>query len=463
VVSLSTEHKIVIVCTLLDHKPSQVTVMLTKELMGLSLENIAHQKDRSFFNAITTEMKRVVDGSTRRGEFLVHPSIEKIRKLITDRTGLNIELIFSYEIGYNASVRTPALDKNHILYESAVRTEGSVSNRDLRKHLREANRKFTGTIDILNGRVSGDYSKIVSSVYVGPKLFDILTPEEVSAILLHEIGHLMTYYFYLGRVTIMNHCLGEVLRTFTETESPARRVEILKVIQEECDLDGIDVENISKIKSGVQATQMVAYEFISEYSSVTNTPTYDIRTWEAVSDQYVSRMGGAVHLATGLDMMHRLGGDVAYRGKMAHYATQLGNLLTVGFFAGAVGLALTMGSALGLLFIPAVIIASIAFADNPADIYEPIGKRLNSIRKDVIDAMKDKSLTRAQRRELSDDLAKLDEVIKPINENINVFDALRTIFRPTYRRESSRIRMIQQLEELANNRLFAIANKLQTM
>lgn len=418
--------------------------MIIKANSIFSMESVAYQLDLKFFRALTKAIEELragksLTGDTKKDRKAIEQS--NIEKIIADNTGMLVQVHTPRDIGLNAFVSVPVLDRNHPLHDKYAREYvKAVTTKKMLK-----NGPVTGTIDLQTGKVSGDYSKISIHISAAAQLIesDAFQPEEVAAIFLHEIGHVMTYFEYLGRNVILHHVMGDLVRNYNESMSMQHRVEIIKSVKSNLDLDAIEPTVVAEIADGETVQQLIISEYACQYHSATNTHLYDFRTWEALADQYAARHGAALAQATALDKLYRYSGDAAYMGNVKYLIWR-----TFDFIA------LTVFSPFALLIM--------ALAE-PYEIYDMPIQRINRLRQDLINATKDKSLSKELRVRLMNDIADIEKLTAGLKDRESAFMLVWKNVFPTIRRQSNRTAMMQKLEELANNEIFVRSNRLKTL
>lgn len=413
----------------------------------LSLEAIAYQKDTRLFNEMVLairsirENKQRIVGNPKRDYNIFAES--KIEERLFKLTGIKIKMQSGWYMGPNAYVIPPQLDVNHPLMDDVRRN--FISNDDAVKRIRKAKGAVAGHIDLEKGRVSGIYSEIRSTVFVAGQLLQdkTFTVEESAAIFLHEIGHLMSYYEFLGRNVVLQHVMGDLVREFTDGVSMQHRVEILEATADTLELDAVDPDAVAKVKKTETVQTLILSEYANKWNSATKTHLYDQRTWEAMADQFVARVGAARHLATGLDKLMRIVGSDAYRSNLEF---------------------LVLETFRGLIMLPlAPLLAMVMALSEPWEVYDPPGERLQRIRRDLVNATKDSKIDKEYRRRLQDDIDEINRLLEGIKDRETFMMVIwKTVF-PGIRKQVNRGKMIQELEALANNEMFAMANKLRTI
>jgi hypothetical protein len=369
----------------------------------------------------------------------------RIEETVFKYTGISVKLTVLQGLGLGAYVVPPPLDRNHPLMSGVRRWQ---SNSLLTQHIfnKEAVDKISGTVDLQKGQVGGIFSRIQCPIYMGTSLVqgDRLSPEENAAVFLHEVGHVMTYFEYLGRSVTLNHVLGDLTRKYSEQETYQKRLDIISYVKHTLDLDSIDERRAAEMVDGEALLTLVVSESVMDPINATDTPAYDARSWEALADQFVSRLGGARYLATGLDRKDRLTGSSSYRTNTQHLMIQV---CTVIFYSIPV-------------FTPFFLLGLINGVDPKASVHDTPEERLKRLRQDVVDAMKNPKLDKEYRIRLQEDADVIADLLKNMKDREGLFSFLWTRLRPGSYRQFKRGNMITELETMANNELFVKANKL---
>lgn len=419
---------------------------MNAQLFGeLSLENINFADNKEFFNALVVEVKRLRRDLKKVLPKRINP--EKpvdagyFGKIIKEHTKLNVPMTFlPVEYGYNAAVQPPQFDKNHPLYTPANKMY--LSSKDSKDRL--SNGLVTGSVDLATGKVSGEWTKIEHWLYVTPMIVSTseFTDEELAGIILHEVGHLITYYVYLGRVLSLNHALHEINSRWNDSMSYDHKVNLIKHVNSSIDMMALDPDALAEVKGSQTVTTMVVSEFANAPISAHNTSSMDYRSWEALSDQYAMRNGAGLHIASGVAKLSRLNGNSSYWSDGRHFIM---NIFSLPFI---------------VIGLPMVVLMMLM--NKPYDTYDPPGERLKRIRREAINAVKNTKMPKDVRRQYENDIDQMQKLIDETNDKDSwlMFTWKHVI--PSVRREEKNAEILNQLELLANNELFVLANKLKS-
>lgn len=416
--------------------------MLTSKRLSIGLEAIQVQNEL-FFKDLVLAFARL------RG--LSNPNEKSIEgvgfaDIVKRHTGLTIRLNLDPSSDINAYVIPPMVDKNNPLIYDWWKPH--IANTDVKKFIKAKRSDIiNGWVDLQRGKVGGIFSEIVHQVHVHRGLVDskLLSDEERAAIFLHEIGHLFTYYEFLGHTLTTNVILHAATQAFFKADDLIKRTQIVDETCKALDIDLEDPEALVHCTSKEVFQTVVLRKAILNAKSSTGSSIYDITATEALADQYAIRQGAGRHLATGLDRVHRYyGGSPSYQSTAIHlFATIIRVVL---FFA-------LLFPTFGLIFIVLLI--------NPAmKLYDDPGARLGRMRRELVAGLKDRDVPPAQRQACVSDIEAIDALLKNIDDKRTLMEVFYTSVLPGGRRQYQQLKFQVELEKLVNNQLFVTAEKL---
>lgn len=303
-------------------------------------------------------------------------------------------------------------------------------------------------IDLVNGRVWGDLAEVPHEIGMGSAFRDFgFTPEEEAAIFLHEIGHIMTQYEMVFRLTRTNWILQEYSERIANTNDKTKRMVIVREIEEVTGQPVYGKEFLAGADSANSVSVVLLNSEIQNNREELGIDFYSMRGTEVLADRYVSRLGYHVHLASGLTRLYK------------EFDIMIGkdSSLVASLFMQGLAILIVTVFTLGM-FLLLVLLSGPAGANN--EIYDDPVKRIQVIRKDAINRLKETTKPEAKRR-----LVKEIEQIDSFTERYKDFDL--TIFRlgwniisSTARQGFSSSRLQKALEHLAANELNVAAEKL---
>jgi hypothetical protein len=406
---------------------------------SLSLESVDFQ-GVEFFKQMTTIyalMKSLPEN--KMGD---SPQAQDLMKLIKSHTGLTVSL----DIGvYPASVEIPAVNKNNVLANSFIREY--LSSSDGLKMIANSKGVVKGSVNLRTGKVTGVFADISAIIHMPTEMIagSKYSAEELAAVTLHEVGHLVTYYEFMSRSVTTNQALAGMSKALDGTNDIDERTSVLITTTKALNLKAVDEAALARTKGSQTAEIVVLSQVVQESKAELGSNIYDFSSWEYLADQYTARMGAGRYVVTALDKLHRGVWNISFRSLPAYLFFEAFKLV--------------------LLFSPLNSIAATLFMmDSEGDgTYNTPEIRFKRVRQQIVLNMKDKDLTQDDRARLTADLAAIDAVLEHVNDRRQFFGVLWDTIWPNARKARSQAILQQQLEELAMNDLFARANDLKQL
>jgi len=416
--------------------------MLSSKRLSIGLEAIQVQSD-VFFKELTLAFHRLRNEKAYEGKALANVGVAAI---IKRHTGLTVDFKIDKSNDINAYVIPPMVDKNNpLIYDW---WKPYVDNTDVKKFIKAKRSDIIkGSVDLARGKVDGIFSEIVHQMFIHRGLVDtlLLTDEEKAAICLHEVGHLFTYYEFLGHTLTTNVILHAATQSFFKSDDVLKRTQILDETCKALEIQLDDPEALVKCTSKEVFQTVVLRKAILEAKSSLGSGIYDITATEALADQFAVRQGAGRHLATGLDKIHRhYGGGPSYFSTAVHVMATIVRVIL--FFA---------------LIIPTFGLIFLILLFNPAiKVYDEPEARLARMKRELVASLKDKTLPPQQRKALVDDIDAVDALLAKIDDKRGLMELFYTSVLPSGRRQYQQLRFQVELEKLVNNQLFVTAEKL---
>ena len=410
-----------------------------------SLEAIAFQPNSIFFKELTL----IFDGLSKLDEPTKKDfKATGIEKLVKDTLGIKIAVDIDPTPIPNAYVCPPQIDKNHPLIVNYMRYDKGSS--DGLAGISVNGGILTGQIDLRTGYISGPIADIECDLFVTLGLLKISTfsAAERAAIFLHELGHINTYIEYLVHAVTANYVLQAVARGWAQTDVMVKRIQIVRDAEKALKLSQDDAETLAGNQSSEIVQTLLLSKAIEASRSELGSSIYDMRGWEALSDQFATRYGAGRDLATGLDKIMRIVGHSSYYGTATFMAIEAAKLTAwIGItFAGFIPL-----SVLILMFNP------------NARLYDEPGERFTRIRGQLVEALKSKTISTKYRNSLLSDIEAIDQLLEPINDRRGILELFWTTIIPEGRRQYNQQQLQQDLEAMALNDLFTASAKLKSI
>lgn len=421
----------------------------------ISQEAVAFQGGRSkLFNELSARMAMLIDGG--KWSQLELDKL-KLGDLVLKETGLNID--FRLELNLvNASALPPVFDVNNPLLDrfraygfdtSESIDEIVVSYRKITAFTKE----LSGSIDRKNARVTGVFSKILNTVRIGSGLWITakLTPEEVAAVILHEMGHVFTFMETLTQTVTLNMALGSATQALAKLDKSEQRLQLIYEVEKTLDVKLDDAKSLADSKPSDITFQALFLKAAMDKKlhAATNSATYDMRSSEFVADQFAARHGAARALFTGLDKLttalgsdHRMSTGVWITFQALTYS-----MLFLYLFVSPV----TSIIVYTLLF---------TFMDPETKEYDDPRERFVRIRHDLVQALKDKTLPKPTHERIVADIEFIDKAIVGITDRRMLITYIWIALTSGRRHQFNQMRFQQELEQIVNNDLFLKASQL---
>jgi len=429
---------------------------LTEEWMTESMQALGFDTAKRLFKGLTDIIVTAREQKRYTTKELMSTGISN---LILKETGLNVVVIAGTDASINAWAVPPDLKQNHALiagpFQEYYNGKGAV------KQLSKFGGRITGQVDDVSGTVNGDLSKIKLKIGItggalrGPSeraegksleeiraLSSTLYPEEAAALLLHELGHLWSYFRYMTVEVWVNQVLSTAFRAVSEAKEDNVKIALYKNAKEAL---GVEVDVESLVAADQQETYLVfSRAHQAKMRSSTGGYVYDMTSYESLSDQFATRHGAGKYLSTGLNKIHRMTWDAATLNTFQHVALQgvlLMSMIGVSVLVPAIGVYIVM--------------ILIALGRPDADTYDTATVRLKRIKEQMIDQLK-----HGGEQSIAEEITVVDAIIQELNDKRSFYEFLFTTFIPTGRAERKQRDFQRKLEELTHTDLAWMQQRL---
>jgi hypothetical protein len=352
------------------------------------------------------------------------------------------------------AIYTPQIRGNHIFNDKEFiawlkeiqrddLVEGQIKN--ILKKIKQ--QKINARVDLVHGKVSGAYAQIelrmlmLKEMYVAHSKF---LAEEVAAIMLHEIGHAFTYYEFVERGVTTNQSLA-LLTTVLDSRNVANKEFVFAEYSKTFDLDSEKTEALKKCKDAYTMNLIILDQAIEESISELGKSIYDVNSCEYLADQFAARFGAGKYLVTGLDRL-------------------MGQYKTITFVITTFSYLILITTT--ILFPPGALLWLLMLIANPDknnEIYDNMHARINRVRLQNLEQLKDKDLSNEVRAILLKEIDDIDLVLSKYKDELNFSEKVAYVFRPGYRSAHKYEKLQKDLENIAGNDLFLLSAKLKTV
>lgn len=302
-------------------------------------------------------------------------------------------------------------------------------------------------IDLVKLQISGEILKdLPFTSYIGTSWFDAtpgFTDAEITAVILHELGHGFNTIATLSDYIWLNYMLTDGIDVLLGNKRNVYKLEVLdqtwveKNIAKEMREDFVNKRSPAQARRAIMATWKKApRHYLFENNGASQ------KRDEQMADMFTTRLGYGRALAVALNRSDK------YHGLVTDQRTTV---------AGGIGRV-----ALAILGLPLILVWMLVVSGtsdmNLEGKYDNPRERNMKIRMDLINqlkSIKDRSLVSA----IQQDIDTMDVLIKEYHNDTTLFDALYDFASPVGRKEKRLLVHEENLEHLFNNDLFVTANR----
>lgn len=272
----------------------------------VGLEALMYQGE-NFLSALASGINKIKE----KGKFDTASIKEgNLNTIASKFTGMNVTI--QIQPGYNAYMYMPPMDNSHPFqnnYLVEVPLFGSGGEIILK-----GKGDPIAEINYNTATVGGVYSQIPVNIFLGKSFFNSkFTSEEIAAIILHEIGHAYTYFYYLGRMYFANFLISSYAQEIMGTRDVSRRKILIKAAVRRL---GLELHNPNALaeqptldKNKMETLFINAHRYT--LANTTGTDIYDFRSCEQLADYFATMHGAGPHLISGLNKFYEMTGNDA--------------------------------------------------------------------------------------------------------------------------------------------------------
>lgn len=410
-----------------------------------SLEFMEFQND-SFFKDLSEAVGRIREHPEPTTKVVFDSGIEDI---VNKRLKTSVEFFIDPAFYPNAYVLLPQLDKGHPFF---IEWKDRVSN-DMGRLVANLDTvlKRTGTVNIEKAEVSGIFSAIpVRTCITLGLLKSNATDQEVAAIVLHELGHLFTYYYYTLHGTIGGFISTAIASAAAGAKGDAERTVIYQKGARAMGIDDISVSTMLHQTADQNAEvlqSLYIHQTADNLRSQTGHGMYEMKCCEQLADAFAARFGAGLALTKGLLLIS--GGGRETFNRPVYYASLALSL---------VSMIIALNSPVSAGFQIALLLFSGDVYDGS---YDALPDRIRYIKQHLIEGIKKSKIPDNIRKSFLQDIAEIEKLAKGVNYNPSLHQILRRIIFPHVRRKAKSVEFQKTIEDMLYNETFIHAAKLQ--
>lgn len=442
-------------------------------MLHVAQELITYQTQDKFPEQLSGIISRIYEkidsGKYKNNDVIIKTSeeVKEISFLIRDRFNLNMPFdkeLHAYVpaavIPFLSDYLTEAVSLNNLGPETIGNLFGVVN---IYKHVsqlekeREAyfkrihNRR--GYVDRKLARVGGYLADVKNYLIVDfffLKKHDI-TPEEASAIVLHEIGHAFTGLETHHRMSTSNSTVMDII----EDINGGRKDKAFYRFKRYFDKNDLDNSSLGNDDEITDFYGKLANKYIEELNTQMGNYKYDQTNFENLADSFATRFGMGKPLVSGLHKLHTNYGTVQSNSNLL-YATLF--LIDITLLA----LMLVLTGAIGVALC-ALIIFCIYNQSNSHMTYDFPIERYNRIKNSVVNHLKNQHLPKEFTRDLIKQYTFIDDVIKNSMYFKDVLSRISDWIVFNNRENNYHIQVQQNIENNLNSVLFVKSAQIRTL
>lgn len=423
----------------------------------IALEMIDFQ-DNSFgiqIEAIVSKIQIAIN----EGELFVNETAE-LQSLIFKRTGLRVVLVTDTTL----AAILPFYSNKHSIFIADL-FKGNFPIKDQDKILNQSHDK-KGYVDIKKAKVSGVFSEYTNRLWINfSMLFNhySASPGEVTAILLHELGHAFSVCEYSDRLESNNQILAnvaiEIMSAKKEKDLSYIYRELSKVNKNTTEEEVETLVNGNKVIAGYTWFKTV----IGSVSSQTSNGKYDETSFEQLADNFSARFGYGRQLITVLDKLHDYFGNPEKNktwNSLRHISTALFSYFYLALTAFSLSAIFPIGLYLSLVGFIVLMVSGENFKDYT---YDELKIRYKRIRREYVELIKTLDIPSEELKTILDNIYFMDNIVNNTHRYNSIVSKIANVLFSSNRKANQAIQEQQLLEELAMNDLFISAATLKTL
>lgn len=421
-----------------------------------------------FHEELTSTIKYIVETETPRTFYRDKENQKKITDVIKKYTGINVVISAEYKC---FAMMPPDLNKNHTLIDNIYRE--FYENRELKKQ----KGTIEAFVDIKNFKIGGAFKDIKVELFLDPEMMwdtahayrVALTPAEVSAVILHEVGHMFSYFALAAHTYSINLPMLGTLNRIANTPD-TEKVEIILKEWNDSDstLTKVDVKELAGKDKQVIVTALVSNQ-VKDTKTLMKQREYEEVNAEHLADKFAVRCGAGAEISTALNKMFTVYGTRQTRDTIGYLFSEF--MAGFSLFIAAGWIVGTLTTTLNPLTTPIMLMLGCfgifsVLAQNTnsgGGTYDTDINRFGRMRNDMVSMLKDKEIDKSVGKRIREGIATIDKIVSKYRENKSLVGMLGDMVIGPHRRLLSQTEFYKELEKLSANSLFVAAYDLRNL
>lgn len=436
----------------------------------ISMELIKYQNNDTFPQKLTEQIeyiyKEIDNGIYMDNKTLTEKSgyLKEVQTMLRNRFNMNIVFDKELHVFYPAAIipffsdyladlsslknigsdKFSALFKFHDIYKHVGEIEKEKKAIMAKLH----NRK--GYIDMKNARVGGYLSEIKHYLIID--FFALkdseITPSELTAIILHEVGHAFTGLEYHHKLETTNSTIADILNEMNNN-NPDKAAYLFKKRFTDKEFQEISVSNSKEVNDFYGK---IALAYLGEIKTQMGNSKYDETNFENLADSFAGRFNMGKDLVSGLNKLNRRYGMVRDNSRMTYSILLFIELLLCIMF-------------LAVFKVPGAIVMMAVFvvlfnSDNSTMTYDFPLDRYNRVKNSIVNNLKNINLPSELTKDLLAQFVFINETIEKSMYFKGLGDHIADILLSSNRNNNYYIGLQQSIENNLNNLLFVKAQQI---
>lgn len=380
---------------------------------------------------------------------LIDQDLQAVPDLIQKKTNLRMDLEVANDMGLAIYVIAPMGHSGNTGRNLGISTDG--------QDTAFYGKWLKSTIDLDQVTVNGQFRDIPFCLRLPRPFFAgalDLTPEEITATILHEVGHAFFSLATLGEYVLLNYYLTDGVDILLGKKANRYKIDVFDDSYLRKQLKPEDVEKLKKDPTEANYRRALLIAWRRKPRTHLMSKQGGDKRDEQLADMFASRMGFSRPLATALYKLMRSPTNRHMRTPLVNIMVEVGKFLLAGLTV--TGTLLVPPIAPYLIVVYLIVEGTDNF--NGGD-YDNDYQRLTKIRRDMVAQLRDVSSASAYRKKLDDDIQAVDDLLKVMKDRTTGMMALMHVLIPGYRRGRQQLKHEELLESLLNNDLFLQAER----